>query len=107
MTWAMLLGAIVLEVAGTTCMKLSVGFTRLVPSILIFVFYAGSFTLLTLVLKKLDVSVVYPIWSGVGTLFIALIGVWWFGESMTWLKAASVGLIVIGVVGLNIQTSHG
>lgn len=106
MIWAMLMGAIFLEIAGTTSMKMSEGFTRLTPSVLIFVFYGASFTLLTLVLKRLDVSVVYPIWSGVGTLIVAMIGVWWFGESMTWLKAISIGLIVIGVIGLNVPTGQ-
>lgn len=100
MPWLLLIGAILFEVAGTTSMKLAEGFTRPLFSVLIFVFYAISFTLMTYVLKQIDISVTYPIWSGVGTLAIALIGMWWFGEEMTWLKAASIGLIVLGVVGL-------
>jgi len=100
MPWLMLIAAIAFEVAGTTSMKLAEGFTRPLPSVLIFVFYAISFTLMTYVLRSIDISVTYPIWSGVGTLAIALIGMWWFGKEMTWLKAASVGLIVLGVVGL-------
>ena len=62
--WFYLLLAILLEVAGTTSMKLSHGFTRLVPSILIFVFYALSFTALTFALRRLDMSVTYAVWSG-------------------------------------------
>ncbi len=100
MPWLLLLAAILFEVAGTTSMKLADGFTRPLPSLLIFVFYAVSFVLMTYVLKSIDVSVTYPIWSGIGTLAIALIGMAWFGEQMTWLKAASIGLIVLGVVGL-------
>ncbi len=102
MHWVYMIGAIAFEVAGTTCMKLAAGFTRPVPSVLIFVFYAVSFTLLTLALKRLDVSVVYPLWSGIGTVAIAIIGVWWFGEDLTWLKVASIALILLGVVGLSI-----
>ncbi|MFA7430482.1 MAG: multidrug efflux SMR transporter [Rhodospirillaceae bacterium] len=102
MHWLYMIGAIAFEVAGTTCMKLAAGFTRPIPSVLIFVFYAVSFTLLTLALKRLDVSVVYPLWSGIGTVTIAIIGVWWFGESLSWLKVASIGLILLGVVGLSI-----
>lgn len=102
MHWVLLIGAIGFEVAGTTCMKLAQGFTRPLPSVLIFVFYAVSFTLLTLALKRLDVSVVYPLWSGIGTVAIALIGVAWFGESLSWLKVASIALIVLGVVGLSL-----
>lgn len=102
MHWLYMIGAIGFEVAGTTCMKLAEGFTRPLPSVLIFVFYAVSFTLLTLALKRLDVSVVYPLWSGVGTVAIAMIGVAWFGESLSWLKVASIALIILGVVGLSI-----
>ena len=103
-SWLYLVGAIALEVAGTTCMKLSEGFAKLVPSILIFVFYALSFTALTIALKTIDVSVVYAIWSGIGTALIATIGILYFKESVTILKFASIGLIIIGVVGLNLSS---
>lgn len=102
MTWIYLALAILLEVAGTTCMKLSEGFTRLVPSILLFVLYTLSFGMLTLALKRIDVSVAYAVWSGVGTALIATIGVLWFKEPMTALKLISLALIIVGVVGLNL-----
>jgi small multidrug resistance pump len=98
--WFCLAGAIALEIAGTISMKLSQGFTRTLPSVLIFVFYAGSFTLMTVAVKKIDVSVSYAIWSGVGTTAIALIGVYWFRESLTTMQIASIVLIVTGVIGL-------
>jgi len=103
MTWLYLALAIVLEVSGTTCMKLSEGFTKTVPSILLFVFYILSFCFLTLALKKIDVSVAYAVWSGVGTALIATIGVLWFKEPATAMKLISLGLIIIGVVGLNLS----
>jgi small multidrug resistance pump len=99
--WFILSGAILLEVAGTTCMRLSEGFTRLTPSVLIFVFYAGSFALNTLVIRVLGLSVVYAVWSGVGTVLTALIGYLYFKEPATALKLVSAGLIVIGVIGLH------
>jgi small multidrug resistance pump len=102
MQWIYLVLAIVAEVAGTTCMKLSEGFTRALPSTLLFVFYGLSFALLTLALKRLDVSVAYAVWSGVGTALIAVIGLFWFREPMTILKMVSLALIVAGVVGLNL-----
>ena len=102
MTWTYLALAILLEVAGTTCMKLSDGFTKMVPSILLFVFYTLSFGMLTLALKRIDVSFAYAVWSGVGTALIATVGVLWFREPMTALKLISLGLIIIGVVGLNL-----
>jgi small multidrug resistance pump len=103
MTWLYLTLAIVLEVSGTTCMKLSEGFTKLGPSILLVVFYTLSFGMLTLALKRLDVSIAYAVWSGVGTALIAAIGVLWFKEPVTALKLISLGLIIIGVVGLNLS----
>jgi len=103
MTWIYLALAILLEVAGTTCMKLSDGFTKTVPSIFLFVFYTLSFGMLTLALKRIDVSIAYAVWSGVGTALIATIGVLWFQEPMTALKLISLALIIIGVVGLNLS----
>jgi small multidrug resistance pump len=75
----------------------------MVPSILIFVFYTLSFGMLTLALKRIEVSVAYAVWSGVGTAFIATIGVLWFKEPVTAMKLISLGLIIIGVVGLNLS----
>jgi len=83
-------------------MKLSEGFTKTVPSVLLFVFYILSFGMLTLALKKLDVSIAYAVWSGVGTALIATIGVIWFREPVTAIKLVSLGLIIVGVVGLNL-----
>ncbi len=100
-SWAVLAGAILLEVAGTTCMRLSEGFSRLTPSVLIFVFYAASFALNTLVVRTLGLSVVYAVWSGVGTVLTAMIGYLYFREPATALKMVSTGLIVIGVIGLH------
>jgi small multidrug resistance pump len=104
--WFYLTCAILLEVAGTTSMKLSYGFTKIVPSVLIFVFYAASFVVLTLALKKIDVSITYAIWSGVGTALITVIGIAYFREPSTILKIASIGLIIIGVIGLNLSTTQ-
>ncbi len=98
--WFALAGAIVLEIAGTVSMKLSQGFTRTLPSVLLFVFYALSFALMTIAVKRIDVSVSYAIWSGVGTASIALIGVFWFRETLTAVQVASIVLIVAGVIGL-------
>ncbi len=103
MYWIYLVLAIVLEVAGTTNMKLSQGFTHIVPSILIFVFYGLSFFFLTMALKRIDVSVAYAIWAGLGTALIAAIGFIYFKEVVTGIKLMSIALIVIGVVGLNLS----
>jgi small multidrug resistance pump len=105
--WFFLAAAIALEVAGTTSMKLSDGFTKLIPSVLLFVFYAASFVALTFALKKIDVSIAYAVWSGFGTALIATIGILFFRESVSWLKLACILLIILGVVGLNFTgTKH-
>ncbi len=101
MHWIYLVLAIILEVVGTTNMKLAQGFTKVLPSILIFVFYGLSFVALTFALKRIDVSIAYAIWSGLGTVLIAAIGILWFKEPNTAIKLISIGLIVLGVVGLN------
>ena len=97
-----LMFAILLEVAGTTSMRLSNGFTVFGPSVLIFVFYFFSFGFLTLSLKRLELSTAYAVWSGLGTLLIALIGMVFFNEPMTMIKAFSLALIIVGVVGLRL-----
>lgn len=106
MHWFYLILAIALEVSGTTCMKLSEGLTKLLPSVGIFIFYGLCFGLLTLALKKIDVSIAYGIWSGMGTSLIALIGIYWFKEPLTTLKLISLVSIVMGVIGLNASGGH-
>jgi|AntDeeMetagen192_2_1112575.scaffolds.fasta_scaffold21378_1 small multidrug resistance pump len=100
--WWLLALAIVLEVAGTTCMKLSDGLTRLWPSLGIAVFYLLSFACITLALKHIDIGVAYAIWAGLGIVLISVVGVFFFGESMTLWRAGSIALVLLGVVGLNI-----
>jgi len=104
MYWLYLFLAIVLEVIGTTCMKLSQGFTKALPSVGVVVFYVLSLIFLTLTLKKIGVSVAYAVWSGVGTALIASVGILWFKEPLTAVKIISLGLIILGVVGLNLSS---
>ena len=99
--WFALAVAILLEVGGTTSMRLADGFTRLTPSLLMVVFYALSFTLNAMVIRLLGLSVTYGVWSGVGTVLTALIGIYYFKEPATAIKMVSIGLIVIGVMGLH------
>ena len=104
--WILLLAAIVLEVCGTTCIKLAEGFTRTLPSVLIFVFYAGSFALMTVVVKKVDLSVAYAVWSGLGTVLISAIGMLWFREPATAVRMAFIVLIIAGCMGLNLTSAR-
>ena len=102
MSWIFLVAAIFFEVAGTTFLKLSNGFSRLVPVIFMFVFYITSLSLLSLVLKKIEVGIAYAIWSGVGTATITLIGIVFFSESINILKIGGIILVIAGVTILNL-----
>lgn len=98
--WLFLSAAIVLEVAGTVSMKLSHGFSNALPSVLLFLFYGASFTCLNFALRTIDVSVAYAIWSALGLMLVAAIGILLLRESASALKLASIALIVAGVAGL-------
>lgn len=103
MHWLYLILAIVFEVAGTTCMKLSSGFSKLLPSVLMWCFYGASFCLLTLSLKKMEVSVAYAVWSGLGTILVATIGILYFEESLNAMKVFGIAAIIAGVAALNLS----
>lgn len=93
--------AIISEVTGTTCMKLSAGFTQFIPSVAMLIFYVISLISMTLALKKIDVGIAYAIWSGLGIVLLATIGILWFKEPVSILKIISILLVIIGVIGLN------
>ena len=94
--WLVLALAILLELSGTLCLKLSHGFSRLLPSIGVVCFYMGSFALMAQSLKTLEVGIVYAIWAGVGTALIALVGILAFGESVNAFKILGLLMIVGG-----------
>ncbi len=101
--WLYLIFAIVFEVAGTTAMKFSDGFTKTVPSVVMFVFYILSLVALTYALKKIDMSMAYAVWAGVGTALITLVGIVFFKEPSSMLKIVSIMFIIVGVVGLHLS----
>src|SRR3954447_9501177 len=106
MTALFLSFAIASEVIATLALKASDGLSRPLPAAIVVVGYAISFWLLALVLKHLSVGTTYAVWSAAGTAAIALIGVVAYGETANALKLASLGLIVLGVVGLNAAGGH-
>ena len=98
--------AIVAEVAGTVALKYTDDFTRFGPSAAVIVGYGLSFWMLALVLRDMPIGLTYAVWAAVGTALIAAIGIVAFGEPATTLKLLSLGLIIAGVVGLNMAGSH-
>jgi small multidrug resistance pump len=100
-TYAYLTVAIASEVVGTSLLKMTDGFTRLWPSVLTLLSYGLAFYFLSLTLKTLPVGIAYAIWSGVGIIFIALIGLLWFRQPLDLPAIVGLGLIIAGVVVVN------
>jgi len=98
--WLMLLLAIAMEVSGTTCMRLSNSYTRVVPSVLYFVFYALNSILLPPVAEGLGIGMVYVVWSGVGSLAAVLIGRFVFDETIGVYKGVGMGIVVLGAIAM-------
>jgi small multidrug resistance pump len=102
MSWLLLTLAIVLEVTGTTNMKLSEGFSKVLPTFFVFAFYGLSIGALTLALNRIEVSMAYAVWSGMGTALVAVVGMLVFKEPVTAAKLGGLALIVVGVAILNL-----
>lgn len=102
MPWIQLAVAIIAEVIGTTCLKLSAGLTKPLPTIGVAVAYGLSFWFLSRTLDTIPVGVAYAIWSGAGVTLIALIGWLAFGEKLDPPAVLGMSLIVAGVVVLNL-----
>lgn len=101
-SWVALAIAILTSVFGTIAMKLSQGLRKAGPAVCLAIFYILSFVALTFAMQSIDLSVVYAIWSGVGTVLVYAIGVIYFKESISLKKAFYISLIVIGVTGIHL-----
>ncbi|GAB6986431.1 DMT family transporter [Nocardioides pyridinolyticus] len=102
----LLMVAIGIEVVAASLLPKANGFRDPGWTLAVVAGYLVSIWLLTIVVRTLPVSVSYAIWSGVGTAVVAVVGFFWLGESMSALKAVSLALIVVGVVGLNLGGAH-
>ena len=100
-TYLLLIGAIFCEVAGTMLLPLSQNFTKMIPTVSLAIFYLGAFYLLTFVVNKLPIAVVYATWSGLGIFTIAILGYIFFKQTLAWQAILGLFLIVIGVVLVN------
>ena len=104
MAWAVLFAAGLLEIGWAIGLKYTDGFTRLVPSVLTLAAMAGSIILLGLALKTLPIGTAYAVWTGIGAVGTALLGIILFDEPATAARLVSIGLIVSGIVGLKLVT---
>ena len=107
MEWIYLILAIAFEISATSLMKVSNGFTKILPTVGTFLGYVMCFYFISQALKKIDISVAYAVWSAAGIVVLSIIGVFVFKESISVLKIVSILFIVLGVVGLNLSgVSH-
>lgn len=102
MAWAILFTAGLLEIGWAIGLKYTEGFSRLVPSVLTLAAMAGSILLLGLALKTLPIGTAYAVWTGIGAVGTAALGIILLGEPATAMRLASIGLIVSGIVGLKL-----
>ncbi len=105
--WVILAGAIVLEIIATSLLNKSDGFKQLVPTVGALMLYAGSFYLLSLVLRTLPVGIAYAVWSGVGIVLTALVAYIFFGQKIDMYGLLGMGLIIAGVVVMNVFSGSG
>ncbi|MEU5942171.1 multidrug efflux SMR transporter [Micromonospora sp. NPDC047548] len=106
MAYLFLLLAISAEVFGTSLLKATDGFTRLWPTLGLAVSYLAAFLLLALAVREIPVGVAYAVWSGLGTAAIVAIGAVFLGEPLSVTKVVGVGLVIAGVVVLNLGGAH-
>ena len=102
MSWIFLFFAGLFEIGWAIGLKYTDGFTRLTPSLLTVASMIVSLGLLGLALKTLPVGTAYAVWTGIGTVGTAMLGIWLLGEPATALRLACIGLIVAGIVGLKL-----
>jgi small multidrug resistance pump len=105
--WLFLAGAILTEVIATTALKLSEGFSRTVPSIVVVVGYLAAFGLLSQALVRgMPIGVAYGVWAAVGVALVAVAGAVLFGEGMTVVQLGGIALVIAGVLALELGAAH-
>lgn len=100
-TYFILFIAILCEVSGTMLLPVSQNFTKIIPTFFLTIFYLTSFYLMTFVMDKIPIAIVYATWSGLGIFTIAILGYFFFKQSLNWQAIMGLSLIVIGVVLVN------
>ena len=100
-TYLLLICAIFFEVGGTILLPISQNFTKIIPTATLTVLYLSSFYLLTFVVNKLPIAIVYATWSGLGIFTIAILGYIFFKQNLSWQAILGLFFIIIGVVLVN------
>ena len=104
-TYLFLFGAILFEVTGTMLLPVTQNFTKLIPTSILTICYLSAFYLLTFVVNKLPIAIVYATWSGLGVFTIAILGYIFYKQTLSWQAILGLFLIVIGVILVNAYSS--
>jgi quaternary ammonium compound-resistance protein SugE len=104
MAWLWLTLAGLLEVVWAVGLKYTEGFTRLLPSAITLLAMAASVYFLALAVRTIPIGTGYAVWTGIGAVGVAILGMVLFGEPRDWLRIASIGFIVLGIAGLKLLT---
>jgi len=105
MKWIYLIFAIIAEVVATTALKDSEGFTKILPSLIVVVGYSITFYFMSLVLREMSVGITYAIWSGMGILFLSLIGYLRYNQTLDSPAIIGMSFIVLGIIILRLYSN--
>jgi quaternary ammonium compound-resistance protein SugE len=103
MAWVLIVAAGLFETGFAVALKLSHGMTRLWPTVAFAACALVSFALLTVALRRLEVGAAYAVWTGIGASGAATVGMLFLGDAVSALKLVSIGLVLAGVIGLNLS----
>ena len=106
MAWLLLLSAGFVEIIFALSLKYNEGFTKLWPSVITAFSGIGSFGLLMWALKTLPLGTAYAVWTGMGAVGVAIVGIILFKESVDWLRLVSISLVIIGIIGLKFTDTY-
>ncbi len=106
MAWFLLFSAGIAEIAFALSLKYNEGFTKLWPSIITMISGGVSFYLLVLAIKTLPLGTAYAVWTGMGAVGVAILGIILFKESADWYRLLSISLVIAGIIGLKLTDSH-
>jgi quaternary ammonium compound-resistance protein SugE len=106
MNWILLVIAGLFEVGFTTCLKMSDGFTKFLPSIGFVVCATTSFLILNKVIKTIPLGTAYAVWTGIGAVGTVLIGIFFFKESAEFIKLFFIFLLIASIIGLKMVSAH-
>lgn len=106
MAWLLLFAAGGVEIVFALSLKYNEGFTKLWPSVITAISGIGSFGLLMLAIRTLPLGTAYAVWTGIGAVGVAIMGILLFKESMDWMRLLSISLVIIGIIGLKLTDSY-